>query len=375
MKMYAVIGANFGDEGKGLVTNKLAEKLTNAIVVRHNGGAQAGHTVCKRFDKRTIRHVFHHIGSGYLSNADTYLSEKFILNPILLRREIDELYEETKNVRVNRINIFVNPNCRISTIYDMIANQNSKENMAHGSCGVGIFQTIKRDENIPFTFSMLLKMTTEEILKKLKTVKDYYGIDISSTASELFLQDLFFLKDNCVMKDLSFLSGYDNVIFEGAQGLMLDEEYKFFPNVTPSATGLKNPVDIANELNVTSIEVYFVTRTYFTRHGNGPLPNRDTSLIYKDDTNIYNSFQGSINFAPLDINILRDNIIGECYRNKITLKKHLVVTHMDQTAVVNFIQDEEYVNKTQNGFMKDLRSYFPDFELHFSYDARGENIF
>ena len=373
--MYAVIGANFGDEGKGLVTNKLAEKLTNAIVVRHNGGAQAGHTVCKRFDKRTIRHVFHHIGSGYLSNADTYLSEKFILNPILLRREVQELYEETKDVSVNRINIFVNPNCRISTIYDMIANQNSKENMAHGSCGVGIFQTIKRDENIPFTFSMLLKMTTEEILKKLKTVKDYYGIDISSTASELFLQDLFFLKDNCVMKDLSFLSGYDNVIFEGAQGLMLDEEYKFFPNVTPSATGLKNPVDIANELNVTSIEVYFVTRTYFTRHGNGPLPNRDTSLIYEDDTNIYNSFQGSINFAPLDINILRDNIIGECYRNKITLKKHLVVTHMDQTAVVNFIQDEEYVNKTQNGFMKDLRSYFPDFELHFSYDARGENIF
>ena len=51
MKIYAVIGANFGDEGKGLVTNKLAEKLTNAIVVRHNGGAQAGHTVCKRFDK------------------------------------------------------------------------------------------------------------------------------------------------------------------------------------------------------------------------------------------------------------------------------------------------------------------------------------
>ena len=75
-----VIGANFGDEGKGLMTDYFSQK-PNSIVVCSNGGAQRGHTVTT---SDGIRHVFHHFGSGTFNHASTYLSEDFIVNPIFI---------------------------------------------------------------------------------------------------------------------------------------------------------------------------------------------------------------------------------------------------------------------------------------------------
>ena len=79
-----VIGANFGDEGKGLMTDyyaaQAAEQKKTAIVVLSNGGAQRGHTVVTCGGKR---HVFHHFGSGTYAGADTYLPEKYIVNIII----------------------------------------------------------------------------------------------------------------------------------------------------------------------------------------------------------------------------------------------------------------------------------------------------
>jgi adenylosuccinate synthase len=81
MKGFAVIGAFFGDEGKGLMTDYLANKLgKNTLVIRYNGGAQAGHTVATTCGRR---HVFKHFGSGCFLEAPSYLSEFFICNPIL----------------------------------------------------------------------------------------------------------------------------------------------------------------------------------------------------------------------------------------------------------------------------------------------------
>lgn len=72
-----VIGANFGDEGKGLMTDYFANEAKkqgkSCLVVCHNGGSQRGHTVVS---PSGIRHVFHHFGSGSFEGADTYLSSK-----------------------------------------------------------------------------------------------------------------------------------------------------------------------------------------------------------------------------------------------------------------------------------------------------------
>ena len=81
---FAVIGANFGDEGKGLMTDYFCSQNKKSLNIRFNGGAQAGHTVVTPDGKR---HVFSHIGSGTFSGADTYLSEFFTLNPIMFMKE------------------------------------------------------------------------------------------------------------------------------------------------------------------------------------------------------------------------------------------------------------------------------------------------
>ena len=116
MKSYAIIGANFGDEGKGLTTDYLAAKYdSDALIVRFNGGAQAAHTVQTPSGER---HVFKHMGSGSLVESSTYLSEFFICNPMLFCSE----YMQLTNLNLQP-KIFVNPNTSVTTPFDMMINQ------------------------------------------------------------------------------------------------------------------------------------------------------------------------------------------------------------------------------------------------------------
>ena len=79
-----VIGANYGDEGKGLMTDYFSAALKDAIVVRFNGGGQAGHTVTTEDGKR---HVFGNICSGSFVGLPSYFSSYFVVNPITFNKE------------------------------------------------------------------------------------------------------------------------------------------------------------------------------------------------------------------------------------------------------------------------------------------------
>ena len=139
-KAYAVIGANFGDEGKGLMTDLFCRTGGSVINIRSNGGAQAGHTVCTSDGRR---HVFSHIGSGSFAGADTYLSGYFILNPMLFSKEAAVLGKDTGN-------IFIDRHCIVTLPCDMLINQfveTARGKSRHGSCGVGIFETIVRNRD------------------------------------------------------------------------------------------------------------------------------------------------------------------------------------------------------------------------------------
>ena len=87
-----IIGANYGDEGKGLMTDYFAAEAKRkeefCLVVMGNGGAQRGHTVST---PEGIRHVFHHFGSGTFSGVRTYFPEYFIVNPMVFKKEFTEL--------------------------------------------------------------------------------------------------------------------------------------------------------------------------------------------------------------------------------------------------------------------------------------------
>lgn len=110
-----VIGANWGDEAKGKMVDYFASLASGpTVVVRHNGGAQAGHTVLTPDDKR---HVFSHFGSGTLAGAATYLARHFVCNPLVFWKESREL------IALGAAPVMAaDPRCFVTTPYDMLIN-------------------------------------------------------------------------------------------------------------------------------------------------------------------------------------------------------------------------------------------------------------
>ena len=132
-----IIGAAWGDEGKGLLTDALSNDDT--LIVRFNGGAQAGHTVVT---PEGGRHVFHHIGAGSLRGARTFLSRFFLTNPLAFFPEIDALHALGVTPAIT-----ADPAGMVTTPHDMMLNQMSEETRGparHGSCGLGINETVTR---------------------------------------------------------------------------------------------------------------------------------------------------------------------------------------------------------------------------------------
>ena len=344
-----VIGANLGDEGKGLVTDFLASKYgSDALVVRFCGGAQAGHTVTTPEGKR---HVFNHFGSGSLCGASTYLSRFFICNPILFLAEAKRL--EKLGIRPK---VFIDPAAPVTTPYDMMVNQMVEELRGkdrHGSCGVGIGETIERQQHSEYalTFSDLynfpaLNLKLDYIrrhwvplrLKNLgiKTIAPEWKERIGSQAVLMhFMSDVDAFLECARTASLSCVRQAKHVIFEGAQGLLLDQDHEWFPHVTRSNTGLKNVVSLARAADLTRLNVHYVSRCYATRHGAGPLPHELSQKPYEgimDLTNVPNPHQGTMRFGWLDLDLLQRTICRDLdfASHLIDAKPRLALTCLDQ---------------------------------------------
>lgn len=309
----AIIGAGYGDEGKGNTVNKLCNE--SSLIVRFNGGAQAGHTVIHN----GIRHVFSSFGSGTLRGAPTHLSRFFVCHPL-------EFLSELYSLRSNGIlpHITVSPECYLTTPYDVILNAIIEEYRGvnrHGSVGLGFGETIERCENHYIT--QVKSINYPKFKKRLKRIRDewvpfrlnrfglsldqfphYHKIIYGEHLLNNFVEDCqTFLKYIELCQDETRMCL--DMVFEGAQGLMLDAKCCNFPYVTRSRTGLTNVLTLTNgKID----EVYYVTRSYTTRHGAGPLPHELGNIPYfgvKDDTNITNKFQGQLRFSYLNFDTIQ----------------------------------------------------------------------
>ena len=350
-----VIGANFGDEGKGLMTDyfcaEAINRKENCIVVLSNGGAQRGHTVVT---PDGVRHVFHHFGSGTLAGAATYFGVKYILNPMTFRKE----YEELKAMGFTPV-VYADPNCMWSTPYDMIANQiieDSRGDNRHGSCGMGIWETILRYESNVLTESLrsfnelktwtqihLLKCVRERCLSKRldginkEIMKEWTDILLSDNLIHRFIEDVKFMCNHITWKEDGYLQFWDNVIFENGQGLLLDQnQTKYGDNTTPSNTGIKNPYYMIKRIMPNAnVEVCYVTRTYMTRHGAGDFESEcnkaEINSLMEDRTNVPNQYQGSIRYGWLNVNELVERIKADIrFTGKSGYEVSLAVTHINE---------------------------------------------
>src|SRR5574344_824022 len=118
-EIKVVIGKNFGDEGKGMTVDCLCRD-SHALVVRHNGGAQAGHTV----EDGDFRFVFHQLGSGSRWGCPTYWSKTFLPDLLKLSEEAESFRQEAlcKLDRDLRVKIYAHPYCTCTTVYDVLLN-------------------------------------------------------------------------------------------------------------------------------------------------------------------------------------------------------------------------------------------------------------
>jgi len=352
MRATAVIGACWGDEGKGLITDFFAAKdAEHTLVIRYNGGAQAGHTAVTP-DPERHRHAFSHIGSGTFAGAATYLSSKFIVNPLLWQKECEEL----RKVMAVIPPVFVDGKAIFTTPWDMLLNQElekQRHSARHGSCGVGINETVTRSETLP---GYVYQASSREWLRDFLVVSRDYSAGRAtalmprlSAKFETSLQDMFesrfwseHLLTNFMWAMEQFLDeaatvnetpkGFGHLLFEGAQGLLLDEQHKFFPHVTRSRTGLTNVIPYLRQNKIYELDVVYVLRGYMTRHGAGPFPTEDLSISYPDETNAPNDFQGTLRFGHLDMPLIKaaiDKDSSEIPRS-ILAPPTLAVTCLDQ---------------------------------------------
>lgn len=353
-----VIGANYGDEGKGMVANHFS--TTDTIMVLDNGTAQRGHTVDY---KDGYRHVFHHFGSGMRKGARTYYGPEFLIHPMEYTREYVELYNDGMKIPDG----YYDALCKIITPYDMLIDHMTEDFIAiengkreYGSCGFGSWCATHRFRHYPSTIIyMSSKLANKEYyeaemkaawggclailtrrgvaLDKLTKYKDYFNYDsqIHKNLREHFYSDIvFFLAHNKEVDFNTLWKETDNFVFEMGQGLGLDHSVGIWH--TTSNTGLQNPYSLLKDKDNYNAEVCYVTRSYLTRHGKGPLEEHvrkdEINSTMVDRTNVHNEFQGSLRYGYLELADQKARIENDWSRisGDSHFSKSLVVTHCNE---------------------------------------------
>lgn len=396
-QVKVVIGANFGDEGKGLTTEYLAVRNPNSIVVRFNGGAQAAHTVVL---PNSQEHVFSHFGSATLDGIPTYLSRFFLVNPILYAKEKADLLEKSNGALPF---LYVDNNAIVTTPYDMMVNQIAeivRGDERHGSCGYGISETVVRSGHNKYKIQVSDLRDVDKLRRRLIEIRDVYtpnrlqelgclhipenyvGPLSNDGIIDAFIADCEDFMESVHMVDVDILDQFDSIIMEGAQGLLLDqnrEEYS--PHITHSNTGMDNVSEILQDVSFKyDLEVVYITRCYMTRHGAGPFPNetehKPYSKIY-DPTNVPNMWQGTLRFGILDLDFLYRNIMDDVAKNIFADTAYsLMITCLDQIDdKAKFIDHGEYMETEISEFIYRLKTKFGDsWQMYGSWGRTRETV-
>lgn len=376
-----VIGCSYGDEGKGLATDFMAGRLPEPCLnILINGGAQRGHTV-ELPDGR--RHIFHHFGSAALRGSCSYADEDFILNPLLFLPEREELQADFGLTP----RLAAHPRCRLSTPWDMMLGQIIEENRGaarHGSCGCGIQETRLRFLRTGWALHWgdLGTVTRDAFLTYCRRIAEEYVparlAELHMTANaewqailhgdgiaEHFWEDLQAMLGCVETREWEPLAqAFPSLIFEAGQGLALDARNTAdFPYLTPSrTTSLVSAQRIAALPGETDTEILYVTRSYLTRHGAGPLPGEcpreEINPEIVDLTNQPNPHQQSIRYAHFDEEAVLRRTRADAEATRALLphaRTAVLVTHLNETggALDRGPSLTEFVTNFEHAYLSD----------------------
>lgn len=313
-----VIGLAYGDEGKGAWVDHLVRTHGVKRVVRFNGGAQAGHQV-HTHDGRA--HIFAQLGAGmFAPEVETMLSRYMLIEPEALLTEAAQLEEKQVANALDRL--IVSENAPVITPMNRLLNrilEASRGNARHGSCGFGIGLTQADVETLGAEALYVRDLRRDggrEKLRQLFALKLETLLNIDTSASPQLAQnfkdidleyyaDLFlrFYHRVRVVSEEEFLGeirDFDTV-FEGAQGVLLDQYCGFFPHVTRSTCTFENALTLLKDAAFTGETTRIgLLRGYSTRHGAGPFVTEDKRLCLPPCHNHTNDWQGHFRLGWFD---------------------------------------------------------------------------
>jgi adenylosuccinate synthase len=263
--------------------------------------------------------------------------------------------------------LIIHPLAKVTTPYDVAYNRLTEQKNRHGSCGLGVAATMKRNAETGYKLHAVDFDYKPVLEQKLEKIKQYYlnlvapeEVDTFTEwyreSEEFFLENIY--RKQFMVRDYAILRMFDHVVFEGSQGVLLDMDHGIFPNVTYANTTSKNAVEIWGKIAKRDdhLKVYAVTRCYQTRHGRGWMSNTEpvTLVNNEEEINVFNQWQENFKVGELDYDLLNyATRINKIYSNRYN--HYLVVTCLDQRPGFTF--DYEKVK----GYNKIFESHSPTF--------------
>lgn len=346
-----VVDLGFGDSGKGLITDYLTRAHAARTVVRFNGGAQAGHNVVTDDGRH---HTFSQIGAGtFAGDVVTFLSRFFVVHPTAMWVEAEALARKGIPRPLERI--WIDGEALVTTPFHQALNrirELARGEGRHGTCGVGLGETV-RDAGVagedalrvhdlarPAALHRKLARALERSVAEAARV--VAAIDMTpSTEAELRMLSpdvagawaerarAWTEHVRIVGPEALADRAHGAVVFEGAQGVLLDARAGFLPHCTFSRCTPENALALVREhLPDHLVTCLGVLRTYLTRHGAGPFPTEDAELSppWPEPHNADDGWQGAFRLGWPDF-VLLDHAVRACGGLDA-----LAVTHVDALA-------------------------------------------
>lgn len=278
MANVVVIGAQWGDEGKGKITDLLSKSAD--VVVRYQGGVNAGHTVVVK--DQTFK--LHLIPSGILyPETECIIGSGTVIDPRVLIEELDQL----EALNISTANLLISETAHITMPYHRLIDQASEDRRGShriGTTGRGIGPTYA-DKSERTGIRVIDLMDPESLQKQLHWAITYKNVileklyDLPPLDPEAVIEEYLGyaerLRPHVIDSSLQIYKAFQerrNILFEGAQGTLLDLDHGTYPYVTSS-----NPVAggacVGSGVGPTMIDrVIGVAKAYTTRVGEGPFP-------------------------------------------------------------------------------------------------------
>ncbi|GAA0682281.1 MULTISPECIES: adenylosuccinate synthase [Clostridium] len=382
MSSFVVLGAQWGDEGKGKITDYLAEKAH--VVVRFQGGNNAGHTV----EVEDKQYKLHLIPSGILyDNKVNIIGNGVVVDPEALLSEIN--YLEGLGVSITPEKLIISDRAHVIMPYHKVLDALKEKARGANSigttgkgigpcytdkferCGIRICDLINKDvlkeklqENLTLKNKYITKVYDGEALD-FDTIYNQY-VEYAEKVKP-FVKDVSVILNEEIKEDKS-------ILFEGAQGMLLDIDYGTYPFVTSSNTtagGVSSGAGIGpNKVN----EVIGITKAYTTRVGKGPFPTEledETGEWIRTQGHEYGVTTGRARRCGwLDIVIVNTSV-------RVSGLTSLVITKIDTLAGLDKIKmcvGYEFEGKVIDYFpasLEDLAKCKPIYE---EFEGWGEEI-